>query len=48
MYNITCSNNAVKLKENFKVNSKVIVLHRDGKLLPTSKFIQHDRLPIII
>jgi len=44
----TRKNIAVKLKEDLKKNSKAIVVHWDGKLLPTSKFIQHNRLPVIV
>jgi len=38
----------VHLKDNFKTDSKDIVVHWDGRLLPTNKCIQNDRLSIII
>jgi len=44
----TRKNIAVKLKEDFQTNSRAIVVHWDDKLLPTSKFIQRDRLPVIV
>lgn len=44
----TRTNIAVKLKEDFKTNSKAIVVHLDGKRLPTSKYIQHDRFPVLV